>query len=651
MAEERFQRRLAAILAADVVGYSRMMEVDEEDTLRRLQDSFREAVIPAIAENGGRLVKTTGDGLLAEFHSVVDAVRCAVTLQGRQDRRDANLPADRRLRFRIGINLGDVMVAGDDIFGDGVNVAARLEGLAEFGGVLLSGTAYDQVKKQAGLGFAFLGEQHVKNLAEPVRVYKVSLDQSQAGRAATAPQIAKPISTCTLMGIAAAVLLLVLSIGLTWIKPWVEAFDTDLPLPGKPSIAVLPFDNLSGDERLGRLADGMVTDIINNMSRFSELFVIARNSSFTYQGKPIDVRQVGRELGVRFVLEGTVAGDGDAIHVSTQLIDAETGIQQWSERYDRPLTDLFAIQSDITERVVGSIASARGAIEQAALQDARRLNPRNLDAYDLYLVGTAARLKLTRDDNINAEAILRRAVKEDPGLEPAWVQLALLFYNRIDNGWGDYASAMDQWLEAAKTATELDPNDAMAHTVLGLRYLFGLEFDRALQGFNAALDANPNHAIALAIIGDNLAWLEPPGRAVGLVERAMRLNPRNLAWVSHHSKVAYYFARQFEKSISEIHLHDDPGLWDLMFLALDYAELGQADKAREAGAKLLALRPDLSAELFLAENGEYAPAAAVNRALWLDGWRKAALPYCATTAQLQKHPAFQPFKECDQQRH
>lgn len=646
MAEEHVQRRLAAILAADLVGFSRLMEADEEGTLRRLQDTFQLVVTPAITTHSGRLVKTAGDGLLAEFHSVFDAVRCALEIQERQGERNSDLPADCSLQFRIGINLGDIMVAGEDIFGDGVNVAARLEGLAEPGGVLLSGSAYDQVKKQPEFGFAFHGEQRVKNLAEPVRVYTVSPGPGQAG---TAPAFRSPVRAKVVrrwMVAAAAALAVGVGAAILWLGPWTGPSEAGLPLPGKPSIAVLPFDNLSDDERLGRLADGMVTDIINNMSRFSELFVIARNSSFTYQGKRADVRQVGQELGVRFVLEGTVAGDSAAIHVSTQLIDTKTGVQKWSEQYDRPLTDLFAIQSDITERVVGAIASARGAVEQAALQEARRRNPKSLDAYDLYLVGTAVRLKLDRDDNFRAESILRKAVAEDPGLEPAWVQLALLYYNRIDNGWGDPSSAMDQWLEAAKTSAELDPEDAMAHTVLGLRYLFGLEFERLLQDFNAALDANPNHPIALAIIGDNLAWLEPPGRAVDLVERAKRLNPRNLAWVSHHSKVAYFFARQFEKSINEIHQHDDPGLWDFMFLALDYAELGQADKAREAGARLLALRPDLSAELFLAENGEYSPAAVDNRALWLDGWSKAGLPLCATVAQLRKHPAFSPLEQC-----
>ncbi|MGH7184888.1 MAG: adenylate/guanylate cyclase domain-containing protein, partial [Pseudomonadota bacterium] len=356
MAEQPPQRHLAAIFAADVVGYARLMEADEEGTLRRLQGVFREVVEPAIATHHGRLVKTTGDGLLAEFHSVVDALRCAVALQQGAGGRDAALSADRRIMFRIGINLGDVMVAGDDIFGDGVNVAARLEGLADSGGILLSGTAYDQLKKTVEVGFEYLGAQRVKNIAEPVRVYRVLTDPGSVGKTVGTVE---PRDRSRLWRAIAAVLALAgAAAGLAWWQPWtpnMEPASVDrmaLPLPDKPSIVVLPFANMSGDSGQDYFADGITEDLTTDLSSLAGLFVIARNTAFTYKGRAVTPAKLAEELGVRYLVEGSVRRAGDVVRINAQLIDAVSGGHAWAKRFDGSLTDLFALHEQVTAEVV-----------------------------------------------------------------------------------------------------------------------------------------------------------------------------------------------------------------------------------------------------------------------------------------------------------
>jgi TolB-like protein/class 3 adenylate cyclase len=628
-------RKLAAILAADVVGYSALMERDEAGTFARLKAGRKELFEPEIARHHGRVFKTMGDGMLAEFGSVVDAVECAVALQRGLAERNATVPENQRFAVRIGINLGEVIVEGRDRYGEGVNIAARLQELAPPGGICVSGKVAKEVERKLAFGFEPMGEQKVKNIAEPVLAFRVKLDGLPKYR----PMRSRPRRLFAVIAVGFSIVLAAVYGIFELSKP------AGPPLPEKPSIAVLPFDNLSGDERLGRLADGMVTDITNNLSRFSELFVIARSSTFTYRGKSTDVRQIGRELGVRYILEGTVQGGQDKFRVSTQLVEATTGNQLWSERYDRLLKDLFVVQSDIMERVVGSIGSTRGAVQEAMLQQTRGRAPRDLEVYDLTLIADDLRLHLNEGDNAKATEAVRRALAKDPLFEPAWVVLALCNWNRVDYAWGDVPQAMKDWLEAAKRAIELDPGDAMAHTALGLRYEFANDFPSALREFNAALEVNPNHARAVGLIGGNLVFLEKSDRAVELVERAMRLNPRTLPLIGHMSKLAYFFAGNFLKTISEIHLRDEFSLYDFIFLALAHAELGQTEEAQKYAADVLKSRRDLSAELYLAET-DFAPAAAANRALFLDGWKKAGLPYCATLEQLAKHPSFVRLPEC-----
>jgi TolB-like protein/class 3 adenylate cyclase len=388
LSEERVERRLTAILAADVVGYSRLMGADEEGTLAALKAIRRELVDPRIVEHRGRIVKTTGDGLLVEFASVVDAVRCAVEIQQAMPERNTGLGANNRIELRIGINLGDVIVEGDDLYGDGVNIAARVEALADAGGILVSNTVHDHVRDRLPFVFEDLGEQEVKNIARPVRVYRVR----DVGAAAKSPSAPAPPA---------------------------------LPLPDKPSIAVLPFANMSGDPEQEYFADGMVEEIITALSRIRWLFVIARNSSFTYKGKAVDVKQVARELGVRYMLEGSVRKAGNRVRITGQLIDTTTGAHIWADRFDGTFDDIFELQDQVASGVVGVIEPK---LRQSEIERASRKPTASLDAYDLYLRALALRDQHTDESVREAIALLKRALAIDPSYAPA---AALIGWSRI----------------------------------------------------------------------------------------------------------------------------------------------------------------------------------------------------------------------------
>ena len=412
MATAWVERRLVAILAADVVGYSHLVEMDEAGTLAALKALRREVIDPLLAEHHGRIVKLMGDGALAEFGSVVDAVACAVAVQkGVADRQDG-VPPERRIVFRIGINLGDVVVEGDDLLGDGVNVAARLEQICEPGGVLISGTAYDQLQGKIDLPIEFAGEQRVKNIDRPIRTYRVR-------RGAALPASAFASDQLTRRGLAAAAAILLLLAGAVgwWLWPATPAYAS------KPSIAVLPFDNLGGDEATARLADGITEDIITDLARFPEFEVVSRNSTGIYKGKAVDVRQVGKDLGVGYVLEGSFQRQGERLRATAQLIDAKTGTHVWSDRWDRPVEEVFALQTELAEQVANRLGSGAGLIQEAGRKAAKRKRPENLGAYELYLLGTERLEQVTKDSVDDAVRLLRRAVTLDPTLARAWVEL------------------------------------------------------------------------------------------------------------------------------------------------------------------------------------------------------------------------------------
>ena len=440
-------RRLAAILAADVAGYSRLMGADEEGTLARLNAHRRALLDPKIAEHGGRIVKTTGDGLLAEFPSVVDAVRCAVEVQRGMAGRNVAVPAAERIEFRIGINLGDIIVEAGDIFGDGVNIAARLEGLAEPGGVLISNTVDDQVRDRLPFAFTDLGDQQVKNIARPVRVYRVAAQ-------------AQPMP------------------------------ETALPLPGKPSIAVLPFQNMSGDPEQEYFVDGMVEEIITALSRIHWLFVIARNSTFTYKGRAVDVKQVGRELGVRYVLEGSVRKGGNRVRITAQLIDASDGTHLWADRFDGLIEDVFELQDKIAVNVAGVIEPT---LQAAEMRRSAARPTSDLTAYDLYLRAFAAIYPITQEGLVEALGLLEQAIAIDPRYGPALSWAAMCHRRLAIDGWakGNRCKAIDFARQALRVAQN-DPG-ILANAAFVLAY-FGEDIGAMIGLIDRALALNPSFA-------------------------------------------------------------------------------------------------------------------------------------------------------------
>jgi adenylate cyclase len=453
---ERVERRLAAILAADVAGYSRLIGIEEEGTLARLKAHRRELIDPKIAEHGGRIVKTTGDGILVEFASVVDALRCAVEMQAAMTERNATVPAHTRIEFRVGIHMGDIVVEDGDIFGDGVNIAARLEGLAEPGGICVSARVQEDVAGKLDLAFEDIGEQQLKNIVRPVRVFRI--------------HVKSPLPNPP--------------------PPAGEGRVGVLPLPDKPSVAVLPFANMSSDPEQEFFADGIAEDVITALSRYPSLFVIARNSSFTYKGRAVDVKQVGRELGVRYVLEGSLRKAGQRIRVTAQLIEAESGKHVRAGRYDRDLADIFAVQDEIAEAVTIAIAPA---IAQAEQQRAMRKPPESLDAWAAYQRGLWHASKATAEDNALAQKLFEQAIDLDPnfaggyyGLAFAQHQGARLFHTR------DLAEAQGSAEALARQAIALDRADAQAHAFLAITLMLGGDHEGARAEAEQALAINPN---------------------------------------------------------------------------------------------------------------------------------------------------------------
>ncbi|MEE8505368.1 MAG: adenylate/guanylate cyclase domain-containing protein, partial [Kiloniellales bacterium] len=479
------ERRLAAILAADVVGYTRLMGADETGTLRHLTELRQQALEPLIAEHRGRIVKLMGDGLLVEFASVVDAVTCAVAWQNGVAEREAAADEDKRLIFRIGINLGDVIVEGDDIFGDGVNIAARLEGQAEPGGICLSGDAYRQAKGKVGVGFEDLGEHELKNVAEPVRVYRIAGDRSSTSAASSARET--------------------------------------LALPDKPSIAVLPFDNMSGDPEQEYFTDGIVEDIITELSREPDLFVIARNSSFAYKGKSPDIRQVARELGVRYVLEGSVRKAGNRIRLNAQLVDALTGHHVWAERYDRTLEDVFAVQDELTNTIQNTLLQK---VRESGMDSALSRAPKDMNAYDRMLRAFGLVLRFNRTDNVEAIREAKAALDLDSGYARAHMVLAWAYLYTVWSAWtDDVEHVIERGYEAAQKAIAADRNDFWGHAALGFAELCLHRHERALSALDRALALNPNSADVRTMRGMVLNFLGRPDEGLREVELAIRHNP------------------------------------------------------------------------------------------------------------------------------
>jgi len=551
LAREPVERRLAAILAADVAGYSRLVGADEEGTLTRLKAYRRELIDPKIAEHRGRIVKTTGDGLLVEFSSVVDALRCATEMQTAMAERNVAVPPDSRIEFRVGIHQGDIIVEDGDIFGDGVNIAARLESLAEPGGICVSARVQEDASGKLDLAFEDIGEPELKNIARPVRVFRVVV------KGAALP----------------------------------SELPAALPLPDKPSVAVLPFSNMSGDPEQEFFADGIAEDIITALSRYPSLFVIARNSCFTYKGRAVDVKQVGRELGVRYVLEGSLRKSGNRIRVTAQLVEAETAKHVWAERYDRDLADIFALQDEITEAVTIAIAPAIADAEQ---QRAMRKPPEALDAWAAYQRGLWHASKATAEDNALAEAFFQRAIDLDPnfaggysGLAAAQHQGARLFRTR------DLSDAQDSAERLARQALALDASDAEARARLALLLMQRGDHEGARADAERALALSPNLARAHGVLGATLIFSGRPQEGLASIAKSIRLDPRDAElmtirwlWVSQ----AHYFTHDYEAALDAATravrtFPEYPTAYRWVAVAL--GQLGRTEEARDALAKAM----------------------------------------------------------------
>jgi adenylate cyclase len=562
---DRVERKLAAILAADVAGYSRLMGVDEVGTLRLLKAHRKELIDPSIAEHRGRVVKTTGDGILVEFPSVVDAMRCAIDVQRGMVERNAGREPGKRIEFRIGVNVGDIIIDGDDIFGDGVNIAARLEGLAEPGGICISGRVCEDVRGKLNLAFDDMGEQQLKNIAWPVHVYKAKLDGE--------PSAARPTLT----------------------------------LPDKPSIAVLPFQNMSGDPEQEYFADGVVEEIITALSRFPNLFVIARNSSFTYKGRAIDVKQVGRELGVRYVLEGSVRRAGSRVRITGQLIDTATGAHLWADRIEGALEDTFDLQDRVTTSVVGAIAPK---LERAEIERAARKPTERLAAYDYFLRGMAIVHRLTEagdsdsrgsiDAGNEATRLFYKAIDLDPAFSSAYGMAAWCYHWRAVNGWmADRVQETAETARLARRAAELGKDDAVALCRSGqalARVVGNLEAGAVL--IDRALALNPNLVAAWYSSGWVRVYLGEADTAIEHFARAMRLSPFDpltgsmLTGTAH----AHFFAGRYRDAAAWVEkaLRELPNFMAAVRIApAAHALAGNMAEAERAATHLRQLDPTL----------------------------------------------------------
>ncbi|TCU37231.1 adenylate/guanylate cyclase domain-containing protein [Rhizobium azibense] len=584
MGQPQVERRLAAILAADVVGFSRLMGVDEAGTARALR-GHREAISPIITDHGGRIVKTIGDGVLLEFPSVVAAVACAAAIQKLMAERNAVAPADQRMLFRIGINLGDVLIEGDDILGDGVNVATRLEEISEAGGICISEDVYRQIDGKVDISFADMGLHHLKNIARPLRTFRAHLEQIIPLRA---PEPA---------------------------------------LPDRPSIAVLPFGNMSSDPAQDYFGDGIVEEIIIGLSRIRWLFVIARNSSFTYKGRAVDVKQVGRELGVRYVLEGSVRRAANRVRISAELVEATTGVHIWADRFEGELEDIFELQDRVTSSVVGAIGPK---LEQAEIKRAKHKPTENLDAYDYFLRGLAALHCWSRETNNEALRLFYRAIELDPEFAAAYGMAARCYSQRKASGWMvDHVQEAAETERLARHAAALGKDDAVALCTAGIAFAYVLgAHDYGADLLQRALGLNPNLASAWLFSGWARIWLGEPEGAIDHLTRAMRLNPQDPQICNAQAAMAaaYFFAGQYADASSWAHaaIREQPVHFIATCVAAaSHALAGQAPEATEAMTRLRQLDPDFR----LSSLNDFFPIRRPeDAARWADGLRNAGLP-------------------------
>jgi adenylate cyclase len=560
MESTRNDRRLAAIMAADMVGFSRLMEADERGTLARLRTHRLELVDPVIAKNHGNIIKTTGDGMLVEFQSVADAVECAAEIQRRMTRRNADVSPARWLQFRIGINLGDVIDEEGDIFGDGVNVAARLQALAEPNGICVSAAVRDQVGDRLDVAFEDLGEQTVKNIARPIRVFRVLLERGA--------------------------------------RPAASTGESGADTTQKPSLVVLPFVNMSGDAEQEFFVDGLTEDIITELSRFRDLLVISRNSAFVHKGKSVKVREVAREFGVHYVVEGSVRKAGDRVRVTVQLIDGETDRHIWAERYDRKLEDIFAIQDEVTSAIAGTLP---GRIEAAGQDRAKRKPPQSMAAYEYVLTGKVLHHRSTREDNAEAQRMLDRAIALEPKYAHAHAWRACVLAQTWVYDWcHDRKDTWKEVVDEAHVALALDDNDSDVHRVLAAVNLALDEHEKAKYHQERALGLNPNNDLILVQQGELLTWLGRPEDGIEWIRKAMRVNPYHPERFWNHLGRAHYMAKQYSEAVAALSRIARPDYTHHALLAAALAQMGDRTAAAAHAQEVVREVPDYSVRRFMA---------------------------------------------------
>jgi adenylate cyclase len=605
MAKEGFKRKLAAILSADVKGYSRLMGEDEEATIHTLTE-YRKIISDQVKQHEGRVVDSPGDNVLAEFASVVDALKCAVDTQKEIAEQNESLPENRKMMFRIGVNLGDVAEEGERIYGDGVNVAARIEGLADPGGICISRSAYDQIRKRLSLGYEYLGEHSVKNIDEPVRVYRVLTAPEYAGRVIGEKTAAG--KKWRRLAYAAVACLIVVAGGLIAWNIYlqksrrVEPADIEkmaFPLPDKPSIAVLPFKNLSNDPAQDYIAVGITENIISALSNISDMFVIASDSTSTYKGKAVKIQQVSEELGVRYVLEGSAQKSGNRVRVTAQLIDATTGHYLWTEKYDRELQDLFDLQDEITHRIIVELQVKLTEGEQARVS---QKSTTNLEAWSYANRGLTIWMHISKENNTKAMELFKQAVELDPNYVWAWVRLAWTHVVAADRGWSQNPSEdFKIFLEISKKVLAMDESNSDVHALLGLAYLLQKEPEKAIAEGEKAIVLGPTNAQAHVLLAVTMNDVGRFDEAIRLVEKAMRLHPYYPAYYLSWLGGGYRMTGRYEDALTVYKQLLDrsqkgefPAVDAHLYLVELYTEMGREDEARAHAAEIFKIEPGFS---------------------------------------------------------
>ena len=596
MTQEGYKRKLTAILSADVIGYSRLMRDNEEATVRDLA-AHRVLISENIKQHHGRIVDSPGDNVLAEFASVVDAVNCALKIQWEMKQANTEIPDNRRMVFRIGINLGDVIEQDGQLYGDGVNIAARVEGLATGGGISISGTVYEHIKDKLSLGYHYLGEQEVKNIPEPVRIYRLLTEPEAAGK--VIGEKTQKLSRRQRMTLTVGMVLLGIAAVVIWIFYWVPAHTpekvitpekTSAILSGKPSVAVLPFKNLSGDTEQDYFSDGVTNDIITDLSKFSGVFIIASNTMFTYKNKSVKIEEIGQELGVRYVVEGSVQKAGDKVRINAQLIHAASGLHLWAERYERDLKGIFALQGEIVQTIVATLAIKVG---EAELARAMHKDTDNLEAYD-YLLRGSEYIGKGRSANIKAKEMFRKAIELDPDYGSAYYVLGWTYFMDATSGWTEFpVKAMQRAQDLARKALSFDESKAGPYRLLGTCYLYQGEYDLAISELQRAIALNPNSPGGYHSLGWGLLFAGLTDEAIKALETALRLDPNRRA-TPFFLGLGYYFKGRYndaiqilKKGLSRAPNHEDMHIT----LAAVYAQAGHREDAAREAKKVLEIRP------------------------------------------------------------